>query len=382
MHPELEITSLAYGGEGVGRLDGKVCFVENALPGERVRVKIVQNQKKILKARAVEILKSSPERQTPPCPHYNTCGGCQYQHLSYSEELHWKERQVQDYLSRQLQLNPEVVQPITGSSRAYEYRSSVTMHQSSSGRSGFIARDNRSVTAVEKCLLLDNRLQNSFARPWQHPNEKSRTFRLNLQGEDLESSKDVFFEIAVGKEKIITHSRCFFQNNLEITGKIGDKLQKWISNFSAETFIDLYCGVGTFTFLSAPNESKLLMAEENPWAIKALRKNLETRGRAAEILEGQVENKFSGWIQKQKLNRPFLFIDPPREGMHEKMALALSKLPEIFKMAYLSCHLGSLARDLKILIKDGSFKIESVYPFDMFPRTRHVETLVLLSKRP
>lgn len=378
MENEILITDLAYGGEGVGRCNGKVCFVCNALPGERVEIKVIEEQKKILKARAVKWLQTSPARVQPPCPHYETCGGCQYQHVSYKEELVWKEKQVREYLKRNLRIDESVVGKITGSSGPYGYRSSVTMHQNAAGLSGFVSRDNRTVTPVEECLLLNPALKNLFKMPWGHKKEESRTFRLSSENVPMAGSADEFFEIKAGGEKIITHTRCFFQNNLEITGKIGAQLKKWVEDFSPEVFVDLYCGVGTFTFLSSGATPRLRMAEENPWALKALRKNLESRGKTADILEGQVENKFQTWVSDLK-GRVFLFTDPPRQGMDEKLAFGLAKAP-LSQMAYLSCHLGSLTRDLKILTEKGGFKIKTVLPFDMFPRTKHIEILTLLTK--
>ena len=162
------ITGLAYGGEGVGRSGGKVCFVENALPGEKVRAKILQTKKKILKGRAVMWLETSPSRIEPICPYVKSCGGCQYQHVTYREELKWKETQVRDYLTRNLGIESMVIREINGSA-----------------------------------------------------------------------------------------------------------------------------------------------------AIKARRKNLELRGKTAEILEGQVENQFSSWITGSKTSKSFLFTDPPRQGMEK-----------------------------------------------------------------
>ncbi len=272
-----------------------------------------------------------------------------------------------------------MVSEINGSSEPYGYRSSVTMHKSWENLSGYFARDNKTIVPIRECMLLQPGLQNTFHLPWQQ-HQDSRTFRLNSAGEILENSEDKFFEVKTGSEKIITHTRCFFQNNLEITSKIGEQLKRWVEDFSPETFIDLYCGAGTFTFLSAGQTAKLMLAEENPWALQALKKNLEMRGRTAEILEGQVERKFSGWMAKQAPSKTFLFIDPPRQGMEGNLALTLSKNSALAQMAYLSCHLGSLTRDLKILIEKGGFKIKQVIPFDMFPRTKHIEILTLLTR--
>lgn len=379
MENEILITDLAYGGEGVGRTDGKVCFVENALPGETVIMKVTQDKKKILKGKAVKWATVSPSRITPPCPYIGSCGGCQYQHVTYIEELKWKEKQVRDYLTRNLGIEENMISPITSSSEPYGYRSSVTMHKSWENLSGYFSRDNKTIIPIRECMLLHPGLQMTFQTLWQ-PHQDSRTFRLSSEGKVLENSTDNFFEVKAGCQKIITHTRCFFQNNLEITGKIGNQLKSWVEDFSPETFIDLYCGVGTFTFLSAGETAKLMLAEENPWALQALKKNLEARGKTAEILEGQVERKFSGWIAKQAASKTFLFIDPPRQGMEGNLALSLAKKSSLSQMAYLSCHLGSLARDLKILIEKGGFKVKQVIPFDMFPRTKHIEMLTLLAR--
>lgn len=379
MENEILITGLAYGGEGVGRSGGKVCFVENALPGEKVAVKITQDKKKILKAKAIKWFETSPSRTAPPCVHIDSCGGCQYQHVSYEEELKWKETQVRDYLTRNLGMGVSITGKITGSSQPYGYRSSVTMHKAGENSSGYFAKDNRTITPIQECLLLKPELKGLFQAPWEK-HQDSRTFRLNSEGQPQQNSLDRFFEIQTGGEKILTHTRCFFQNNLEITAKIGGHLKEWAEEFSPETFVDLYCGVGTFTFLSAGKTPQLMLAEENPWAVQALKKNLEARGLTAEILEGQVENKFSSWISKTKSPKTFLFTDPPRQGMDEKLALTLAKTPALSQMAYLSCHLGSLARDLKILTEKGGFKIKQVLPFDMFPRTKHIEILTLLTR--
>lgn len=378
MENEILITDLAYGGEGVGRTGGKVCFVENALPGEKVAVKITQDKKKILKAKAIRWIETSPARVEPPCPHVKSCGGCQYQHISYSEELRWKEKQVRDYLTRNLRVDAALIGEITGSSEPYGYRSSVTMHKTWENQSGYFGRDNRTIIAIEECMLLKPGLKGLFKMPWQK-HQDDRTFRLDGEGTPQENSLDRFFEIKVGEEKITAHARCFFQNNLEITAKIGTRLKTWAEEFAPETFADLYCGVGTFTFLSAGKTQKLMLAEENPWAVQALRKNLEARNLTANILEGQVERKFSSWIAAAKDSKTFLFTDPPRQGMDEKLAHALAKSP-LSQIAYLSCHLGSLTRDLKILAEKGGFKIKEVLPFDMFPRTKHIEILTLLTR--
>ncbi|MDP2990553.1 MAG: TRAM domain-containing protein, partial [Kiritimatiellota bacterium] len=97
---ELDITDLAYGGDGVGRTDGRACFVPFTLPGERVRAHLTQEAKRYARADVIEVLTPSPERIKPPCPHFRTCGGCRYQHLDYTAQVRWKQKQVTEILAR------------------------------------------------------------------------------------------------------------------------------------------------------------------------------------------------------------------------------------------------------------------------------------------
>ncbi len=96
MDIELKIEKLVFGGDGLGFVDGKACFVEGALPGEKIHARILNDKANFMKAKLIHILEASPLRIHPPCPYVERCGGCQYQHLPYAEELKWKEQQVRE----------------------------------------------------------------------------------------------------------------------------------------------------------------------------------------------------------------------------------------------------------------------------------------------
>jgi 23S rRNA (uracil1939-C5)-methyltransferase len=119
---ELQIDSLAYGGNGVGRLNGFVVFVRGALPGDRVRAKVTKVKRGFAEAAAGDVLEASPHRVEAPCPHFGVCGGCRFQHLVYEEQIAAKEQQVRDALVRIGRVSDPPVEPILPAASLYHYR--------------------------------------------------------------------------------------------------------------------------------------------------------------------------------------------------------------------------------------------------------------------
>ena len=156
---QLRIVRTAFGGDGISSHEGKTCFVEGGLPGELVEAELVRDKKDFMRFRATRILESSAHRVQPPCLHYGFCGGCQYQHVSYEEELRLKQTQLKDILKKIAGLDLPVETIIHGR-KDYGYRRSVTFHVGSSGKNKapqlcFIAKDNVSKIPVKSCDLLD-----------------------------------------------------------------------------------------------------------------------------------------------------------------------------------------------------------------------------------
>ncbi len=410
---QIKIEKIGYGGKGIGRFEGKVCFVENALPGETVEIKILQDKKNFIEARAIKIENPSNARETPPCPYYGSCGGCQYQHMSYAEEVKWKEIQIRESLQKQLQLPDELFLPIVANSNPYSYRNHITLHHANNGW-GFVDENNESKVAIKSCLLAKNEI-NSFladlrpetrdnrqkipasagmttARQTNDPHMDPRlreddtakanriTVRVGAAGKVTTSAEDTFFNIPVGNIRLRTHSRCFFQNNLEMTLKIAEKIHAQYESLKPEHFWDLYAGVGTFTMLVHPSKSQTLCVESHPQAIDALQMNLNNAGLAAEIAPEEVENCIEDILEEEHHGPVLALLDPPRTGLDPIVSKALSSGKGPDSILYISCHMGALGRDLRILT-ERAYKVESVQAFDMFPRTKHIETLVILKKR-
>ncbi len=382
---ELQIDKLAYGGEGLGFLDGKVCFVEGALPGEKVRVRLTQEKSNYSKGRLLEILTPAPTRMEPPCPYVRECGGCQYQHVTYEEELRWKEIQVREHLQRFLKISGDIIKPIRHGESPYGYRNSVTLHETTQSAKqqdfGYVGRDNRTVFTLENCLIADPRLKNAFTeKRLLRKGEARISLRVGESGTIYSGREEQIFSMKVGSESILTSSKGFFQNNLEATRQIGEVVKGWVAGAGPRLFADLYAGAGTFTLLAAGGVPDLMCLEENPHSLTALRENFKARNLQADVIEGLAEKSFPRYLKRKPRDKVFVFVDPPRTGMSSELAEFLGGEPSIQTIAYLSCHLGTLTRDLGKILAKGRFEVREVIPFDMFPRTKHIEMAALLTR--
>ena len=377
---ELTVEKTAFGGEGIAHLPGgKTCFVEGALPGETVSAEILFDKKNFVKARVKQVLQTSSDRVTPPCPYYDHCGGCQYQHASYAAELKFKEEQIRELLSRQAGLDPKLIAPIRFSPKEYGYRNSVTLHPMKEVL-GFIGKDNRSVIPVKNCLLADERLQPVFKLKLQKKKKADRvTFKLSEKGQIVSDLEETFFRIRVKEESFLVSSQGFFQNNLTVTEQVADQISRWVEETAPQEFFDLYAGVGIFSFLSAKHVPKIVCIEESAQSIQALKMNRDERKRPSmDILEGRVERMFPERFLKDTKSKSLILMDPPRQGLDAGFARFLAEKTGVSSMIYLSCDPATLARDLKIILSGGHYRVTEAIPFDMFPRTAHMEVLVRL----
>ncbi|HTL71264.1 MAG TPA: TRAM domain-containing protein [Candidatus Eisenbacteria bacterium] len=386
---EIEIQRLAFGGEGVGFVEGKACFVEGALPGETVIAHILQDKKNFMKARAIKVLAPSASRVTPPCAWIETCGGCQYQHVSYAEELKLKEAQVREVMERSLGLPRDVFRSIRSDGREYRYRNSVTVHRTQKDDRrpqalGFVGRDNRTRVAVADCLLVDERLAPVFAArgPLKKGVERV-SFKLSEKSEIVSDLEETFPRIRIGSQSLLASSRGFFQNNLGVTALLAAQVGEWVDETKPSSFFDLYAGVGTFSFLSAPSVASVFCVEESPESLQALRMNRAERSRhSLEIIEGRSEKAFPLVWDRRGEGRAMICLDPPRAGLERELAEFLGARTDASAIVYVSCDLATLVRDLKIILDAGRYVVAEAVPFDMFPRTRHIEIAVLLKPAP
>lgn len=245
---------------------------------------------------------------------------------------------------------------------------------------GFVGRDNKSLVAVKDCLLADESFAEVFAGKVRPSKENKTVFTRNAGGKIISGTESLFFRVEIGGQALLTSAGGFFQNNLRVTELLADQAAAWVDSRSPEMFADLYAGVGTFSFLSASKTPRILAVEENKASVDAMGMNREERKRQQmEIVQGRVETVFPPlWESKRFAGRAMFFLDPPRQGLTPRFAQWLSGL-EIDSLVYVSCDAPALARDLRVILSAKKFKINEVVPFDMFPRTRHLETAAFLS---
>jgi 23S rRNA (uracil1939-C5)-methyltransferase len=348
---ELDITSLAFGGEGIARHAGQVVFIPFTAPGDRVRVKVTETHKSFLRAEPLEFITRGPGRETPPCPYFGSCGGCQYQHLTYALELEWKQRQLLDALERIGKISDPPLETITPSPEPYGYRNRITLHLADD-KIGFRDLKGRTVVDIRECLLADPEVNQALWNMRQHPPPRDR-WTLRSSG---------------------VEGHAFYQANRFLL----DTLRQAVSDNikTAPVLIEGYAGVGFFTEVLAPRFQRTVMIENDARAAATAQgKDLPN----TTVLAGRCEDWFpQAWKQSRAEEGAVCLIDPPRDGLDPAVTAQLLELP-FRQIAYLSCSPATLARDLHRL--SSRWKPVRLLPFDLFPRTSHIECLALLQPR-
>lgn len=386
---ELSIDSLA-SGSGVGRYEGQACFVEGALPGERVRACVTLAKKRYLAAKLVEIIKPSSYRESPPCPYVEECGGCQYQHISYAEELRWKEIQVRETLERIGKIKPERFESITQSPAPYDYRNSITLNQGRLGNKrawGYFVKTGRSIISIDRCLIAREEINDALAERFHGTPYKqfsSVTLKLAGDGEVVDDTREKLFKVKFAGKYFWASSKGFFQINIPVAERMVEKVQSWIAPLQDFSLYDLYAGVGLFGILCGEKARSVHCVEANEHNTLPLRRNIRALSRSGyHIIRGTVESKIGSILDNSDEDPRVVILNPPREGLHKKVAIRLAEDQNIAAVVYISCDVASLARDLGIIMGNPSslssrYRLISVAPFDMFPRTQHIEVAALL----
>ena len=396
---ELDVTiaSMAFGGDGVARHGDYVLFVPDVIPGEQVRVKIVAAKRSYGRALPLEILQPSPDRVEPPCAVYGLCGGCQYQHVSYSKSVEFKESQIREVASRigGLALD-DICDPIVPSPEAYGYRNSVSLRLRRAGKSwetGYIARDNKTFIQVSQCPIaagaINSEIANLDAGIKQFKNkDKITDVTMKCDGEHTmlcpRYQKPIRFESAARLRYVYGHfsfyygSSSFFQVNHAMIPALLDLVKSALDPKPGQSLIDLYAGVGLFSIALAKDYKQVTGLEIGQEAVECFQENIrENSVSNATVIRGTVESSIRAGLKELGDKPVSVLVDPPREGLKKEVVQALNEGP-VEKLAYVSCDPAMLARDLKLL--GASFTLKKITPLDMFPQTKHLEAVAALEK--
>jgi len=358
----LRIDDIAFGGEGVGRVNDFVVFVPFVAPGEVVEAELTEVKKRFARARLRRVLQASPERVAPACRYFGECGGCQYQHLAYPAQLRIKHKQICDLFQRIGGFDGALVEEVRPCPQPYGYRNRIMIRSQwdkyKQGLNlGFIRAENRLVVDIEECKIAEPALNAQIQQVRLHPPPKG----------------GLKVVLRVAAEGWAVPRDSFFQNNFYLLPGLVETVRERLRAAGTRFLIDGYCGVGFFSVELAALVERFAGVEVDTAAIKAARQNAVGRGICnGEFVAGRVEELLPRMLARFAAGATTLLLDPPRTGCPPGMLRLLAQAQPA-QILYISCHPATLARDLNVLCAGGVFELSRIIPLDMFPQTQHVE---------
>lgn len=422
------VAALTHDAEGVVR-DGKAAFVAGALPGERIRFRRVRRHRQHDDAELLEVLEPSAERVVPKCAHFGVCGGCALQHLSPEAQLDIKQTELRDNLERVGKVTPrEWLPPLRGPVWNYRRRARLGakfVTKKDRVVVGFRERLAPYVAEVHTCEVLADPVGKLIAPIAAMLNELSIRHRipqieaavadnvvaLVLRVLDTPSPDDldklrafaqlhaVRFYLQTGGLDSVTPldgpaqslryglpqfdlqleftPTDFVQINAAINQALVGRAVELLGLTPESSVLDLFCGLGNFTLALARNAGRAVGVEGEKGLVERARHNANLNGisnadfHLADL--GKPLDAGLPWLQESYSH---VLLDPPRAGASEVLA-SISRLnPQ--RVLYISCHPGSLARDLGLLVNEHGMSLVAAGVMDMFPHTTHVESMAIL----
>lgn len=397
----LKIEKLDHYGRGITKFDNKTIFVENALPDEIVEINIIKEKKKFAEANVSKYFQKANNRIEPNCPYYNSCGGCNIMHLSYKDQLKFKQNKIENiikkYLNEQIKINN-----IVASDKIEFYRNKVTFQVRE--KIGFYKEHTYDIINIDNCIISD-KLINKSIKYLKNLNLKEinkiicRTgldelmIIIETQNKNLDitplkeiassiylkinnkyihvyGNKNMYEKLENYKFKISPDS--FFQVNIDTCSKLYNKVKEYIG--SNKNVIDLYCGTGTIGIFISKNNN-VIGIEINEYAIKDAEENKKiNKIDNINFICGDSGKK----LKQLKFNPNIIIVDPPRSGLNKETINNILKF-DSKEIIYISCDPMTFVRDLNILNK--YYDIKEITPFDMFPNTYHIENIAYLVKK-
>ena len=431
---DVKIEKLVYGGEGLAHHSGSTIFVPFVLPDERVTVEPVEQKKKFVRAQLERVLEASPERVEPRCQHFGDCGGCDYQHFSYENQLRYKAGILRETLRRLGAIEwPGEIAVHANSPWSYRNRAQWKVRPTGEGASdanggaelaiGYFRANSTALCAVKDCPILapsllgtlialrealaagtlpkNLREVEAFTSEGTHAGaarllvtatfagfpsrgaELAETFRRIVPGiesllfhdpgrDRMELFGSGFIETEARGAKFRVGHFSFFQVNSFL---VDEMVQEVVDRDpGGRLAVDLYAGVGLFSVPLARRYKRVIAVESNPAAARDLENNVRGQG-TIEVRTADVEK----FLERFKERPQLVVLDPPRAGMEPGAAQRLARLGAA-RITYVSCDPPTLARDLKLICHAG-YELSDVHIFDLFPQTFHMETVVRLRRR-
>lgn len=396
---KVKIEKLDHFGRGICYIDGKICFVEDTLPGEVVNVKVILDKKKFYLGKVKDFYEVSNDRINEVCPYKDKCGGCDLSHLKYEKENEYKCLKVKEIMSKYGNISSsKVLDCVYGDE--YNYRNKVSLH-GLRNMIGYYKKNSNDIVPISKCLLLDDKINKIISilnEMDYHNNYNSVVIKCSNDGEevlvsingevrDYEKLFDfcdcliINGESLKGEDKIISFigtykyevgEKGFFQVNKSLTSKLYDEVRNIVKDSSCKRVLDLYCGSGTIGIYISDLVDEVIGVEVFEDSIVLANRNKELNNiKNISFINDKVENV----IDKINDNIDFVIVDPPRSGLDNKTIDVLLNM-EVKDIVYVSCDPVTLARDIKLL--SDKYEVCYIKPFNMFSRTYHVENVCYL----
>ncbi|MFE8072370.1 23S rRNA (uracil(1939)-C(5))-methyltransferase RlmD [Marinobacteraceae bacterium S3BR75-40.1] len=430
---ELEIQSLSHDGRGVARdSEGKTCFVDAALPGERVSAKYLGRRKRFDELKAEEVMITSPQRVEPPCPHANLCGGCSLQHLEGEAQIRLKEATLKEQFAHFGGIEPEHWEaPMVADTLGYRRKARLGVRYVKARDEvlvGFREKRNSFITDIRSCAVLDPRVgerivplrqlirelsifdaipqvevacgDDTAALVFRHMApfndadiEKLCTFgqehdlQIYLQPKgpntihrlwpESDEPERLAYALDGGQLSMAFHPSDFTQVNAGINERMVNRAMAWLDLNENDRVLDLFCGLGNFTLPLARRAGEVVGVEGDESMVVRGRENAKRNGIAHARFHGanlQADFTAESWAA-EGFNK--ILIDPPRSG-------ALDVVQNLARfgadrIVYVSCNPATLARDAGELVAQG-YRLVRAGVMDMFPHTTHVESMALFEK--
>lgn len=396
----IQVTDLDHNGRGIARLDNKIVFIKDALPGEIVDIKIIKKKKSYIEASVNKYIKMSKLRIKNKCPYYNDCGGCNLSQLDYENQLKFKKDKIKNILDKYLDKSMKINE-IVKSDNEFNYRNKITFHIKNK-KLGFYHDSTNDIIEIKNCLLAHPLINNSIKYlnmldlnnvdkiVCRANNNKlmiiihSKTKDINIDclkivAHSLYIVVNGVYNFVYGEKNLIEYvdnykfiisPDSFFQINLNVCAKLYNKIKEYVDK--NKNILDLYCGTGTIGIMIS-EDNNVFGIEVNKSAIDDANINKEINNvKNIKFLCGKSEN----CIKKINFKPDIIIVDPPRAGLDKKAITDIKNLKPK-KIIYVSCDAMTLVRDLNLLKED--YNIVEVTPFDMFPNTSHLENLCLLT---
>jgi 23S rRNA (uracil1939-C5)-methyltransferase len=412
--PRLLLVEAAHGGACLARHEGRVVFVPLGLPGETVEVELVEERRDYARAEIVRVIESSRHRVEPRCELFGKCGGCQWQHANYTEQLRIKRAVVADQLRRLGGFDDaaRLVRPTIGMIDPWGYRNHVRFSVGRRfGELCFTRHSTHKLLRVDRCWIahptidaVRSTLQGRVAgrRLHQIMIRVGANTRDVLIDPTIESAPDVLTGQSELHEEILgrrfrIRGSAFFQVNTtrerrplpagaeplaHLVSPNGISMAEilvllgvsWLQLDPTDVVVDAYCGMGVFASVIAPFANQVIGIEEGKRAIRDAESSCADLVNAR-FIAGKVEDVLPSLPERPTK----VLLDPARAGCAPVVIEALaSTRPE--RIVYVSCEPATLARDLGQLCQSG-YRLDRVQPVDMFPQTHHIESLSLLVRR-